>query len=85
MRTYSHKAMDTEFRVSFGEREDAALCASAKPNGYLERVEAAPELQAELEPQKLIDVVVAFVRWFLRPLRGLATFPQRTWLGYEAW
>lgn len=40
----------------------AALCASAEQNGYLERVEAAPELRAELEPQKLIDVVVAFVR-----------------------
>ena len=40
----------------------AALCAWAEPNGYLERVEATPELRAELEPQKLIDVVVAFVR-----------------------
>jgi len=28
-RTFTHRAMDTEFRVSFGKDEDYALCASA--------------------------------------------------------
>jgi thiamine biosynthesis lipoprotein len=38
-RTYTHRAMDTEFRVSFGEDEDETLCGSAAAVAF-ERIDA---------------------------------------------
>lgn len=60
MLTYSHKAMDTTFRVSFGAAEDPALCASAAGVAFA-RIDALEGLLSRFVDTSDVAVIRALV------------------------
>jgi len=63
MRTYTHKAMDTEFRVSFGEGEDDSLCSAAAAVAF-DRIDVLERLLSRFDDTSDVAVIRA-----LRPGR----------------
>ena len=59
-RTYTHRAMDTEFRVSFGEQEDGALCESAAAVAF-GRIDALENLLSRFNDTSDVAVIRALV------------------------
>ena len=57
-RSYTHRAMDTEFRVSFGEGEDEALCASAVAVAF-ERIDELERLLSRFNDTSDVAVIRA--------------------------
>ena len=57
-RTFTHRAMDTEFRVSFGEGEDKALCASAAAVAF-ERIDELERLLSRFNDTSDVAVIRA--------------------------
>ncbi|MBR1587962.1 MAG: FAD:protein FMN transferase [Kiritimatiellae bacterium] len=57
-RTFTHRAMDTEFRVSFGEGEDMALCASAAAVAF-ERIDELERLLSRFNDTSDVAVIRA--------------------------
>ena len=56
MRRFTHKAMDTEFSVSFGLNEDARLCESAA-NACFERIDALELLLSRFHDTSDVAVI----------------------------
>ena len=71
MRRYTHKAMDTEFSVSFGLNEDARLCESAA-NACFARIDALELLLSRFNDTSDVAVIRG-----LRP-GGVATVARET-------
>ena len=69
-RTYTHRAMDTEFRVSFGEGEDEALCASAAAVAF-ERIDELERLLSRFNDTSDVAVIRA-----LRPGQVATVAPE---------
>ena len=69
-RTYTHRAMDTEFRVSFGADEDAALCASAAAVAF-ERIDELERLLSRFNDTSDVAVMRA-----LRPGQVATVAPE---------
>ncbi len=69
-RTYTHRAMDTEFRVSFGGEEDAALCASAAAVAF-ERIDVLERLLSRFDDTSDVAVIRA-----LRPGQVATVAPE---------
>lgn len=58
--TFSHKAMDTEFSVSFGPGEDSALCAAASA-AVFDRLDAIELLLSRFNDSSDVAVIRALV------------------------
>ena len=69
-RSYTHRAMDTEFRVSFGEGEDEALCASAAAVAF-ERIDELERLLSRFNDTSDVAVIRA-----LRPDQVATVAPE---------
>lgn len=69
-RTFTHRAMDTEFRVSFGEGEDDALCASAAAVAF-ERIDELERLLSRFNDTSDVAVIRA-----LRPGQVATVAPE---------
>ena len=69
-RSYTHRAMDTEFRVSFGEGEDEALCASAAAVAF-ERIDELERLLSRFNDTSDVAVIRA-----LRPGQVATVAPE---------
>ena len=57
-RSFTHRAMDTEFRVSFGESEDESLCASAAAVAF-ERIDELERLLSRFNDTSDVAVIRA--------------------------
>ena len=69
-RIYTHRAMDTEFRLAFGEREDEALCASAASVAF-GRIDAIERLLSRFDDTSDVAVIRA-----LRPGQVAVVAPE---------
>ena len=69
-RAYTHRAMDTEFRVSFGEGEDEALCASASAVAFA-RIDELERLLSRFDDTSDVAVIRA-----LRPGQVATVAPE---------
>ena len=69
-RSYTHRAMDSEFRVSFGEGEDEALCASAAAVAF-ERIDELERLLSRFNDTSDVAVIRA-----LRPGQVATVAPE---------
>ena len=70
VRAYTHRAMDTEFRVSFGDGEDEALCASAAAVAFA-RIDELERLLSRFDDTSDVAVVRA-----LRPGQVATVAPE---------
>ena len=68
--SYTHRAMDTEFRVSFGEQEDEALCASAAEVAFA-RIDELERLLSRFDDTSDVAVIRA-----LRPGQVATVAPE---------
>ena len=69
-RSYTHRAMDTEFRVSFGEQEDEAQCASAAAVAFA-RIDELERLLSRFDDTSDVAVIRA-----LRPGQVATVAPE---------
>ena len=69
-RVYTHRAMDTEFRLAFGEREDASLCASAASVAF-GRIDALERILSRFDDTSDVAVIRA-----LRPGQVAVVSPE---------
>ena len=68
--SYTHRAMDTEFRVSFGEQEDEAQCASAAAVAFA-RIDELERLLSRFDDTSDVAVIRA-----LRPGQEATVAPE---------
>ena len=68
--SYTHRAMDTEFRVSFGEQEDEAQCASAAAVAFA-RIDELERLLSRFDDTSDVAVIRA-----LRPGQVATVAPE---------